>query len=35
MLIRKPTDIPSSEIMPQKSYNEFFSRRRFLRNALA
>ena len=35
MLIRKPSDIPSSEITPKESYDEFFSRRRFLRNAIA
>ncbi len=35
MLIRKPSDIASSEITPQDAYNEFFSRRRFLRNAIA
>ena len=35
MLIRKPFDIPSSEMTPQTSYKEFFSRRRFLRNAIA
>jgi sulfoxide reductase catalytic subunit YedY len=35
MLIRKPSDIPSSEITPQASYKQFLSRRRFLRNALA
>ena len=35
MLIRRPFDIPSSEITPQASYKEFFSRRRFLRNVIA
>ena len=35
MLIRKPSDIPSSEITSQESYEQFFSRRRFLRNAAA
>jgi len=35
MLIRKPSDIRSSEITSQESYSEFFSRRRFLRNAIA
>jgi len=35
MLIRKPSDLPSSEITSQESYNQFFSRRRFLRTALA
>lgn len=35
MLIRKPSDIPSSEITPQESYNQFLSRRRFLRKAIA
>jgi hypothetical protein len=35
MLIRKPFDIPSSEITPQASYKEFFSRRRFLRSTIA
>ncbi len=35
MLIRKPSDIPSSEITPQEIHNQFFSRRRFLRNVIA
>jgi sulfoxide reductase catalytic subunit YedY len=35
MLIRKPSAIPSSEITPKESYDEYFSRRRFLRNAIA
>ena len=35
MLIRKPSDIPSSEITSAESYNEYLSRRRFLRNAIA
>ncbi len=35
MLIRKPSDIPSSEITPKASYEDFFSRRRFLRGAIA
>jgi sulfoxide reductase catalytic subunit YedY len=35
MLIRKPSDIPSSEITPYENYKEYFTRRRFLRNALA
>src|SRR3974390_1762409 len=35
MLIRKPSDISSSEITPRESYENFFSRRRFLRTALA
>jgi sulfoxide reductase catalytic subunit YedY len=35
MLIRKPSDIPSSEITSKESYNGFFSRRRFLRNVAA
>src|SRR5579859_1043214 len=35
MLIRKPFDIPSSEMTPQTSYKEFFGRRRFLRSAIA
>jgi len=35
MLIRKPSDLSSSEITSQESYNQFFSRRRFLRTALA
>jgi sulfoxide reductase catalytic subunit YedY len=34
MLIRKPSDIASSEITPRRSYEEYFSRRRFLRNAV-
>ena len=35
MLIRKPSDIPSSEITSQGAYAEFFDRRRFLRTAAA
>ena len=35
MLIRKPSDILSSEITSQQSYREYLSRRRFLRNAVA
>jgi methionine sulfoxide reductase catalytic subunit len=35
MLIRKPSDIPSSEITSPESYSQFLSRRRFLRNAVA
>ena len=35
MLIRKPSDIPSSEITSSESYTQFLSRRRFLRNAIA
>jgi sulfoxide reductase catalytic subunit YedY len=35
MLIRKPSDIPSSEITSKESHDRFFSRRRFLRNAIA
>jgi methionine sulfoxide reductase catalytic subunit len=35
MLIRKPSDIPSSEITSPESYSQFLSRRRFLRNAIA
>ena len=35
MLIRKPSDIPSSEITSQESYDQYFSRRRFLRSAAA
>jgi methionine sulfoxide reductase catalytic subunit len=35
MLIRKPSDIPSSEITSPESYTQFLSRRRFLRNAIA
>ena len=35
MLIRKPSDVPASEITPQESYTQFLSRRRFLRNAIA
>ena len=34
MLIRKPSDIPSSEITSQKSYSQFLTRRRFLRNTV-
>jgi methionine sulfoxide reductase catalytic subunit len=33
MLIRKPSDIPSSEITSRDSYEQFFDRRRFLRSA--
>jgi methionine sulfoxide reductase catalytic subunit len=33
MLIRKPSDVPSSEITSQDAYSQFFSRRRFLRTA--
>ena len=35
MLIRKPSDIRSSEITLYESYKGYFTRRRFLRNALA
>jgi methionine sulfoxide reductase catalytic subunit len=35
MLIRKPSDIPGSEITSPESYTQFLSRRRFLRNAIA
>jgi methionine sulfoxide reductase catalytic subunit len=35
MLIRKPSDIPSSEITSEASYKQFLGRRRFLRTALA
>jgi sulfoxide reductase catalytic subunit YedY len=35
MLIRKPSDIPPSEITSPESYRHFLSRRRFLRNAIA
>src|SRR5690348_10316361 len=35
MLIRKPSDIPSSEITSRENHDRFFSRRRFLRNAVA
>ena len=35
MLIRKPSDISSSEITSEQSYKEYVSRRRFLRNAVA
>jgi methionine sulfoxide reductase catalytic subunit len=35
MLIRKPSDIPSSEITSETSYKQFLGRRRFLRTALA
>ncbi|HEY2467681.1 MAG TPA: protein-methionine-sulfoxide reductase catalytic subunit MsrP [Terracidiphilus sp.] len=35
MLIRKPSDISSSEITSKENYDSFFSRRRFLRNAIA
>jgi sulfoxide reductase catalytic subunit YedY len=33
MLIRKPIDIPSSEITPQNEYVDYLNRRRFLRGA--
>ena len=35
MLIRKPSDIPSSEITSESSYKDFLSRRRFLRTAIS
>jgi methionine sulfoxide reductase catalytic subunit len=35
MLIRKPSDIPSSEITSETSYKDFLSRRRFLRTAIS
>src|SRR3569833_1162207 len=35
MLIRKPSDIPQSEITSETSYNDFLSRRRFLRTAIS
>jgi methionine sulfoxide reductase catalytic subunit len=35
MLIRKPSDIPSSEITSDSSYKDFLSRRRFLRTAIS
>lgn len=35
MLIRKPSDIPSSEITPKDAYTQYFDRRRFLRTAAA
>ena len=35
MLIRKPSDIQSSEITTRENYESFFTRRRFLRNAIA
>jgi methionine sulfoxide reductase catalytic subunit len=35
MLIRKPSDIPSSEITSRDAYTQFFDRRRFLRTAAA
>jgi sulfoxide reductase catalytic subunit YedY len=35
MLIRKPSDIPSSEITSETSYRDFLSRRRFLRTAIS
>jgi sulfoxide reductase catalytic subunit YedY len=35
MLTRRPSEIPTSEITPKESYAEYFSRRRFLRNAIA
>jgi sulfoxide reductase catalytic subunit YedY len=35
MLIRKPSDIPSSEITSPEAYSQFFDRRRFLRTAAA
>jgi sulfoxide reductase catalytic subunit YedY len=34
MLIRKPSDIPSSEITSQEDYAQFLDRRRFLRTAI-
>jgi sulfoxide reductase catalytic subunit YedY len=33
MLIGKPPDIPSSEITPRKLFDQYYSRRRFLRSA--
>src|SRR5580693_668253 len=35
MLIRRPSDIPASEITPLESYKRFLSRRSFLRSAIA
>ena len=35
MLIHKPSDIPSSEITSETRYNDFLSRRRFLRTAIS
>jgi sulfoxide reductase catalytic subunit YedY len=35
MLIRKPSDIPSSEITSRDAYMQFFDRRRFLRTVAA
>ena len=35
MLIRKPSDIPSSEITSEANYKDFLSRRRFLRTAIS
>ncbi len=35
MLIRKPSDIPSSEITSETNYKDFLSRRRFLRTAIS
>src|SRR5215469_10255847 len=35
MLIRKPSDIPSSEITSPQAYAEFLGRRRFLRTAIS
>jgi len=35
MLIRKPSDIASSEITSESSYKQFLSRRRFLRTAIS
>lgn len=35
MLIRKPSDIPSSEITPQALHEQYFSRRKFLRRMAA
>lgn len=35
MLIRKPSDVPSSEITSEASYKQFLSRRKFLRTAVS
>jgi methionine sulfoxide reductase catalytic subunit len=35
MLIRKPADIPSSEMTPRSGYESYMNRRRFLRGAAA
>ncbi len=35
MLIKKPADIPSSEITPRSGYDWYMNRRRFLRGALS